>query len=74
MTKPIERLASALQECLDEAADRGVQQAMESEQRTQERLSNMADMLVTQLAKQNVTLRMIWRQSGGDDRRLPIDD
>ena len=57
----IERLADALQDCFDEAADAAA-----------DRIDAKWRPLVDQ---QNETLRMIWRQCGGKaEQRLPIDD
>ena len=58
-SRPIERLADALQECLNEAAERGAERA--------------AQRLVPRLDRQDATLRLIWKQVKGSGR-LPIDD
>lgn len=59
--RAIEGLAAALQECFNVARE-------QSEARIDEKLDK-------RFKPVNETLRMIWRQSGGDrDRRLPIDD
>ncbi len=58
-SRPIERLADALQECLNEAAERGAERA--------------AQRLVPRLDRQDETLRLIWKQVKGSGR-LPIDD
>ena len=61
----IERLAEALQDCFDEAAETGREQ---SEQRIRETVRE-------ETAGVKETLRMIWRQCGGkQDEHLPIDD
>ena len=58
-SRPIERLAGALQDCLDEAARKGAQEAM--------------DRIEPRLDKQDATLRLMWKQMKGNGR-LPIDD
>ena len=62
-SRPIERLADALQACLNEAAERGAERAA---QRVREEL-------VPRLDRQDETLRLIWKQVKGSGR-LPIDD
>ena len=57
-SRPIERLADALQECLNEAAERGAERA--------------AQRLVPRLDRRDETLRLIWKQVKGSGR-LPID-
>ena len=70
-SKPIERLAAALQDCLDSAADRAADRAAE---RVKKELEPRLDRMDTRLDRQDATLRMIWTQCGGaPDRRLPID-
>ena len=56
-SRPIERLADALQACLNEAAERGAERA--------------AQRLVPRLDRQDETLRLIWKQVKGSGR-LPI--
>ena len=57
----IERLAEALQDCFDEAAETGKEQVRET---VREEMVDVKE-----------TLRMVWRQCGGKaDERLPIDD
>ena len=64
-SRPIQRLAEALQDCLDEAVERGAKRA---EERIEEKWGPRFD-------KQDETLRMMWRQGGGKETdRLPIDD
>ena len=58
-SRPIERLADALQACLNEAAERGAERA--------------AQRLVPRLDRQDETLRLIWKQVKGSGR-LPIDE
>ena len=62
-SRPIERLADALQACLNEAAERGAERAA---QRVKEEL-------VPRLDRQDETLRLIWKQVKGSGR-LPIDE
>ena len=77
----IERLASALQDCLDEAADTAAKTAADTAAKA------AADTAAKAAAdrfdakwrplfdQQNETLRMIWQQCGGKaEQRLPIDD
>ena len=60
-SRPIERLAAALQDCLDSAADKAAQQVKHE--------------MAPRFDKQDETLRMIWAQCRGDPgQRLPIDD
>jgi hypothetical protein len=66
-TRPIERLADALQACLNEAAERGAERAAErAAQRAMEVLTPRFD-------RQDETLHLIWKQVKGTGR-LPIDD
>ena len=58
-------LAAALQGCLDSAVEQGARRA---EERIEAKFGPRFD-------KQDETLRMVWRQCGGDEnKRLPIDD
>ena len=60
-SRPIERLAAALKDCLDEAADKAAQRVKQE--------------MEPRFDKQDETLRMVWRQCGGSpEQRLPIDD
>jgi len=61
--KPIENLAAALQECLDDAVERG---AARAEDRIEEKWAPRFD-------RMDATLRLIWKQNGGKGR-LPIDE
>ena len=81
-SRPIERLADALQACLNEAAERGAQLAAqrvrEETERGAERAAQLAvqrvrEELVTRLDRQDETLRLIWKQVKGSGR-LPIDE
>ena len=58
-SRPIERLADALQDCLDEAARKGAQEAM--------------DRIEPRLDRQDDTLRLMWKQMKGNGN-LPIDE
>ena len=62
-SRPIERLADALQACLNEAAERGGEHGA---QRVKEEL-------VPRLDRQDETLRLIWKQVKGRGP-LPIDE
>ena len=65
---PVERLAAALNECFDAAVESGESRARQA---MREEMAGVKDVL----AKQNDTLRMIWKQRGGQaDESLPIDD
>ena len=64
--RPIQRLANALQDCLDEAARKGAQEAMD-------RIEPRLDKMDTRLDRQDDTLRLMWRQMKGNGT-LPIDD
>ena len=58
---PQDELATALQDCLDSAAQTAAQE--------------VKDELIPRLDKQDKTLRLFWNQFGGDpNQRLPIDD
>ena len=86
--RAIQGLAAALQECLDSAVESSARQvrqevraeigprfdsAVESSAR-QVRQEVRAD-IGPRFDRQDATLRLMWRQCGGDpDRRLPIDD
>ena len=60
--RAIQGLAAALQECFDASIEL-------AERRFEERSTN------ERFDKQDETLRLIWRQVGGDRKRsLPIDD
>ena len=77
----IERLASALQDCLDEAADTAAKTAADTVAKAtaDTAAKAAADRLDAKwrplFDQQNETLRMIWQQCGGKaEQRLPIDD
>ena len=85
----IERLASALQDCLDEAADTAAKTAADTAAKAAADTAAKAAAGTAAKAaadrfdakwrplfdRQNETLRMIWRQCGGKaEQRLPIDD
>lgn len=57
--KPIERLADALQACFKRASEEGAR--------------NIEQSMKAQMAKQDETLRLIWKQVKGNGK-LPIDD
>ena len=70
-SRPIERLADALQACLNEAAERGAERAAD---RAAERAAQrVKEELVPRLDRQDETLRLIWKQVKGSGR-LPIDE
>ena len=61
----IQGLAAALQECLDSAVENSARQVREEVQAE----------FGPRFDRQDETLRLMWRQCGGDpDRRLPVDD
>ena len=62
-SRPIERLADALQACLNEAAERAAERAAQG----------VKEELVPRLDRQDETLRLIWKQVKGSGR-LPIDE
>jgi len=68
-SRPIERLADALQDCLNEAAERAVARLELRLDRLEPRLDRQDETL----SKQNATLRLMWKQQGGRGK-LPIDD
>ena len=79
--RAIQGLAAALQECLDSAAESGARRVGEeirSEIRNEiqsEVRSEIRDEFGPRFDRQDETLRLMWRQCGGDpDRRLPVDD
>ena len=65
-TERTERLADALQACLNEAVEAGAK-------RTREEWGPRFDGFETRLDRQDETLRMIWKQVKGNGK-LPIDD
>ena len=69
-TRPIERLADALQACLNEAAERGGARA--AERAAEHAAQTVKEELVPRLDRQDETLRLIWKQVKGSGR-LPID-
>lgn len=70
-SRPIERLADALQACLNEAAERGAERVVE---RAAERAAQrVMGELGPRLDRQDETLRLIWKQVKGSGR-LPIDE
>lgn len=79
--RAIQGLAAALQECLDSAAESGarrvgeeIRSEVQSEVRSKFR-SEIRDEFGPRFDRQDETLRLMWRQCGGDpDRRLPVDD
>lgn len=75
--RAIQGLAAALQECLDSAAESGarrVREEIRSEVRSEIR-SEIRDEFGPRFDRQDETLRLMWRQCGGDpDRHLPVDD
>lgn len=62
-SRPIERLASALQDCLGEAAEKAAREAAQE----------VKDELIPRLDRQDATLRLMWKQMKGNGK-LPIDD
>lgn len=71
--RAIQGLAAALQECLDSAAESGARRVGE-EIRSEIRSEIQAE-FGPRFDRQDETLRLVWRQCGGDpDRRLPVDD
>lgn len=87
--RPIEKLAAALQECLDDAVERGAKAAVESMNGQFSRIDARFERidarfegidarlgkLESRMDRQDTTLRMIWKQCGGRwDEPLPIDE
>ena len=72
-SRPIERLADALQECLNEAAELGARKVREELVHRLDRLDRQDDALRVRLDRQGETLRLIWKQVKGSGR-LPIDE
>ena len=71
--RAIQGLAAALQECLDSAAESGARRVGE-EIRSEVR-SEIRNEFGPRFDRQDETLRLMWRQCGGDpDRPLPVDD
>ena len=68
--RPIERLASALQDCMDEAVRKG---AREAAREVRDELVPRLDKMDTRLDRQDGTLRLMWKQMKGNGK-LPIDD
>lgn len=63
----VERLADALQACFNDAA-------RQCHREIEDKWGPRFDRMDQRLEQQNETLRMIWRQNGGDpDEHLPID-
>ena len=77
---PQDELAAALQDCLDSAAQtaaRAAAQEVKNDARAAGRAAaqEVKDELIPRLDKQDATLRLFWKQFGGDEnKRLPIDD
>ena len=70
----VARLADALQDCLDTAATAAATAAAKAAVAEMEpRFEAMEARMDTRLDKQDATLRMFWKQMGGNGR-LPIDD
>ena len=61
--RPIERLAAALQECLDDSVRRGAHEAAQE----------VKAELAPRLDRQDATLRMMWKQMKGNGK-LPLDE
>ena len=80
-SKPMERLASALQECLNEAAELGAKKAAAAVKkdltprldRQDETIKDMRKHMDGRLDRQDETLRMVWKQVKGTGP-LPIDE
>ena len=87
-SRPIERLADALQACLNEAAERGAHLAAQKvkeelvprldrlerqDDALRLRLDRRDETLRLRLDRQDETLRLIWGQVKGSGR-LPIDE
>ena len=71
-----EELADALQACFNDAVQIGIREAKKIEKRVDARLDKQ-DAIIQQmgdhLSRQDATLRVFWKQMGGNGK-LPIDD
>ena len=78
--RAIQGLAAALQECLDSAVESGARQVREEVRaelgpRFDRHREEIRAEFGPRFDRQDDTLRLMWRQCGGDpDRRLPVDD
>ena len=79
--RAIQGLAAALQECLDSAAESGARRVGEEiRDEIRDGIRNeFRDEIQAEFGprfdRQDETMRLMWRQCGGDpDRRLPVDD
>ncbi len=70
--RPIEQLASALQECLEEAANNAADRAVAKLGPHLDRMDQRLDGMDRRLDRQDETLRMVWKQVKGNGA-LPID-
>lgn len=70
-TERTERLADALQACLNEAVKTGARET--AHQAAREAAQEVKRELEPRLDRQDATLRLIWKQVKGNGR-LPIDD
>ena len=76
-TERTERLAAALQACLNEAVEEGAKRTREEWgprfDRQDAAIREIRDHMDARLDRQDDTLRMVWKQVKGNGR-LPIDD
>ena len=75
-TKPIERLADALQVCFSVAVKQGIAEVSPQLDRVDKRLARMDERLARmdqRLDRQDATMRLFWQQLKGDGK-LPIDE
>ena len=75
--RPIEQIADGLQRCINEAAEKAAEKAVQSLaprlDRQDATIRELLEHVDVRLDRQDETLRMMWKQMKGNGR-LPIDD